>query len=63
MFKFIDDSSEYKGNEQTFPTVTFEMPAESSLDDMLYAVEQFLRASGYVFTGSVIIKDEEELND
>ena len=53
MFKFISDDSDCKCEEKVFPNVTFTMPSESNLDDMIEAFEHFLKASGYNFDGEL----------
>lgn len=43
--------------------VTFEVPAEASLTQMLYNFQCYLRACGFVFDGSLEIIDDEALKD
>lgn len=64
MFKLITDREKEKTEGVIFPSITFEMPEDSSLNDMLQAFEWYLKASGYTFNGSIeIVEDEEVLND
>lgn len=56
MYKFENEATEFDG--EIFPHIVFTLTEEASLDNMLEAFESFLRASGYVFNGRVVIEDE-----
>lgn len=49
------DVEEYSPHE-----VTFEMPGEVTLDQILYNFECYLKASGFVFDGKLEIVEEEQ---
>lgn len=56
MYKFENEAEGFDG--EIFPQIVFTIHSEASLDNMLEAFESFLRASGYVFNGRVVIEDE-----
>lgn len=56
MFEF---TCKYDNTSQKYPSVIFQLDDDSNLDDMCRAFEQFLKACGYNFSGSVeIISDD-----
>ena len=60
MFKFISEPDLDKLSEDMYPNVIFTMPDESCIPDMLGAFQSFLLASGYSFTGTLVIEEDEK---
>lgn len=62
MFKY-ESIPENSVDSMTFPSVSFTLPDDTSLDDQLAAFEDFLKASGYNFDGELQIVKEELSDD
>jgi hypothetical protein len=48
-FRIInEDAVSSYSSDHIFPNVDISIPSEASLDDMLYAFQRFLQATGYI---------------
>jgi hypothetical protein len=53
-FSIVEDEGVF-ATEQIYPDIHMEIPSEASLEDMLYAFERFLQATGYVLPENCVL--------